>query len=249
MGTSNNFLKRSGFLALLMIFGLSCSGEENVPLSMEADEPRTSKIEEILFIGNSLTYYNLGISYHLNLYSANDSLSFKPLIQELAFSGYSLAVHLVNEQTLSKVNERSWDVIILQENTAVAVNDGMATLESIKAFKELVGNKGTIIYLLMPWPYKDQPEMAIPIKKTFEDAAQAIGATIIPVGEVWKAINQEGNPDIDLYDADGLHPSLQGTFFAASMCYSSIYNRNPSENPYTADLENDIALYLKQKAD
>jgi len=121
MGTSNNFLKRSGFLAFLMIFGLSCSGEENVPLSMEADEPR--------------------ISYHLNLYSAYDSLSFKPLIEELAFSGYSLAVHLVNEQTLSKVNERSLDVIILQENIEIAINDGIATLESIKAFEALVGNK------------------------------------------------------------------------------------------------------------
>jgi len=249
MGTSNNFLKRSGFLAFLIIFGLSCSRDENVPVTVEADEPRTSKIEEILFIGNSLTYYNLGISYHLNLYSAYDSLSFKPLIEELAFSGYSLAVHLVNEQTLSKVNERSWDVIILQENIEIAINDGIATLESIKAFEALVGNKGTQIYLLMPWPYKDQPEMSMPIKKTIEDGAQAIGATIIPVGEVWRAINEEGNPDIDLYDADGLHPSLQGTFLAASMCYSSIYNRNPSENPYTADLENSIALYLKQKAD
>jgi len=248
MGTSNNFLKRSGFLAFLMIFVLSCSSEERVPVTMEADEPGSSKIEEILFIGNSLIYYNLGMSYHLDLYSANDSLSFEPLIQELAFSGYSLAVHLDNEQTLSKVNERTWDVIILQESTEVAANDGRATLESIKAFEELVGNKGTTIYLLMPWPYKDQPEMSIPITKTIEDGAQAIGATIIPVGEVWKAINEEGNPNINLYDADGLHPSLQGTFLAVSMCYASIYNRNPSDNPYTADLENDIALYLKQKA-
>ena len=147
MGTANNFLKRSGILAFLMISVLSCSGEERVPVTMEADVPRTSKIEEILFIGNSLTSYNLGMSYHLDLYSANDSLSFKPLIRELAFSGYSLAVHLDNEQPLSKVNERSWDVIILQENTEVAVNDGIATLESIKAFEELVGNKGTTIYL------------------------------------------------------------------------------------------------------
>ena len=249
MKTSTHFLNKAGLLVFLMIFVLSCSKEESPPVIMEAEEPRASQIEEILFIGNSLTSYNRGISYHLNLYTANDSLSFTPLIQELAFSGYNLAVHLLNEQTLSKVKERSWDVIILQENTEIAVNDGMATLESLKVFKEMVGNKGTKIYLLMPWSYKDQPEMAIPIKKTFEDGAQAIGATIVPVGEVWKAINEEGNPNIDLYDADGLHPSLQGTFLAASMCYASIYNRNPSENPYTADLEDEVAVYLKQKAE
>jgi hypothetical protein len=96
---------------------------------------------------------------------------------------------------------------------------------------------------------KHQPEIAVPIKKTFEEGAQAIGATIVPVGEVWKEINEEGNPNIDLYDADGLHPSLQGTFLAASMYYASIYNRNPSENPYAADLEDEVAAYLKQKAE
>ncbi len=248
MEASSNFLKRSGFLALLMIFVLCCSKETNIPVPTQTYEPHTSNIEEILFIGNSLTSFNLGISYHLNLYLANDSLSYKPLIQEAAFSGYSLAVHLTNEQTLAKVNERSWDVIILQENTAIAVNDNMATLESIKAFQELVGNKGTIIYLLMSWPNKDQPEMFIPIKKTFEEGAQAIGATIIPLGEVWTAINQDGNPNIDLYNADGIHPSLQGTFLAASMCYSYIYNQNPSENPYSAGLEDATSLYLKRKA-
>lgn len=248
MEASSNFFKRSGFLALLMIFVLCCSKEVDIPDPVQANEPHNSKIGEILFIGNSLTSFNLGISYHLNLYLANNSLSNKPLIQEAAFSGYSLAVHLTNEQTLAKVNERSWDVIILQENTDIAVDDAMATLESIKAFQELVGNKGTIIYLLMSWPYKNQPEMLIPIKKTFEEGSQAIGATIIPVGEVWTTINQDGNPNIDLYNADGMHPSLQGTFLAASMCYSYIYNQNPSENPYSAGLENATALYLKQKA-
>ncbi len=248
MEASSNFLKRSGFLTLLMIFVLCCSKEVSIPDPVQANEPHNSRIGEILFIGNSFTSFNLGVSYHLNLYLANDSLSYKPLIQEAAFSGYSLAVHLTNEQTLAKVNERSWDIIILQENTDIAVDDTMATLESIKAFQELVGNKGTIIYLLMSWPYKDQPEMLIPIKKTFEEGSQAIGATIIPVGEVWTAINQDGNPNIDLYNADGMHPSLQGTFLAASMCYSYIYNQNPPENPYSAGLENATALYLKQKA-
>lgn len=241
----------SGFRILLFTMPLvfSCSKNGMTQEQQEVSVPTNTGVEDVLFIGNSHTYYNSGIAFHVGRFRANDGLTYEPYIQELAFGGFSLAVHLENEATLDKLNERTWEVIVLQENTSVATNDGMATIEAVKSFQQLVGQKGTKIFLYMTWPYKDEPSMFTNIRTTYDEAAKATGATIIPVGEVWLSILAEERNDIDLYDIDGVHPTLQGTYLAAAMCYDRIFRKNPSDNLYNAGLDPTTAQYLKQKAE
>lgn len=238
-----------GFLLLPVLFVIACAQGENAAIRPELSESMTPSAEEILFIGNSHTYYNSGIPFHVNRFRANDALPYEPFIREVSFAGFSLTEHLANATTMAKVEERDWEIIVLQENTTVASNDGSSTLQAVKAFRELVGQKGTKIYLFMTWPYKDRPEMFPPIKKTYQEAATATGVNLVPVGEVWLSILEEGEENIKLYDDDGIHPSMQGTFLTASLFYSAIFNKNPSDNQYKAGLDPETAQYLKSKAD
>ncbi len=240
---------RFRFLLFTIFLSFSCSKDGLTQEKNEVAAPTHPSIEEVLFIGNSHTFYNSGVSFHVGRFKANDALADEPYIEEFTFGGFSLANHLENEDSLDKINERTWEAIVLQENTSVAANDGMATIEAIKSFQQLVGQKGTKIYLFMTWPYKDDPSMFPKIRTTYNEAANATGATIIPVGEVWLSILADGRDNINLYDIDGVHPTLQGTYLAAAMCYSQLFKKNPSDNMYSAGLDPAIAQYLKQKAE
>jgi hypothetical protein len=229
----------------------SCSAQndnDNDKLPNEDEIVVSSGKEEILFIGNSHTYYNQGISGHLLKFRNNDNLEFEPLIQEAAQGGYSLQDHLNDPSTIAKVKGRAWDFIILQENTSVAAETLQSTTDAMIAFSDLVSQNDTKILLFMTWPYKDNPEMLSGIKNTYQAGASAIKGTIVTIGEEWMAIDTNDEVEVNLYDADGIHPSREGTFFASAKFYKAIYKKPPSDNPYQAALGDVVANYLKTKA-
>ncbi|WP_273567086.1 DUF4886 domain-containing protein [Maribacter halichondriae] len=237
---------RFSVLVLFLVSG--CSKSEKSDTAQEVENSKSVSDIEVLFIGNSHTYYNSGVPFHMGRFREQENLPYSPFIAESSFGGFSLTDHLSNAATLEKINEREWEYIVLQENTFVAANDGQSTLIALKSFKELLSQKSTKIYLFMTWEYQGEPQMYEQIKKTYEDGAIEASAEIVRVGKVWREIMQDSLPNIDLYNGDGYHPGPQGTFLAAAMFYSKIYKKNPSDNPYKAGLETEVADYLKLQA-
>lgn len=139
--------------------------------------------------------------------------------------------------------------MILQENSAVAAEELEETIEAMVALNAMTSRKGTIVFLFMTWPYEDRPEMLAALKRTYVKSAAAIGATIVPIGEDWPFINFENPHDINLCFEDGVHPSLEGTYYATAKFYKAIYNKSPSSNAYQGGLPPIIASYLKEQAD
>lgn len=228
----------------------SCNAQND---DNNASEDKGKEIESapeaILFIGNSHTYYNQGLATHLLEFRKNDGSELEPVIQEVAKGGYSLEDHLNDPSSLSKINERNWDYVIFQENTSVAAEALESTTDAMIVLADMVAQNNTEILLFMTWPYEERPEMLNGIKKTYESGAKAINATIVPVGEDWTAIDTETEIDVEFYDADGVHATLEGTFYASAKFYKAIYGKTPSQNPYTAGLPTTIANYLKSKAE
>lgn len=253
---SLNHMKRAHFLLrilFLLAFSLllfDCNKEkdsEKVPDEKEAEV--SIETEAVLFIGNSHTYFNSGIASHLASFRSLDNLDFTPIISEVAKGGYTLNDHLNDSETIDKINERSWDVMILQENSSVAAEELEETIEAAVALNDLVIRKGTKVLLFMTWPYEDEPQMLAAIKRTYTKSATAIDATIVPIGEDWGSINFENPHNINLYAEDGVHPSLEGTYFATAKFYRAIYDKLPSSNSYQAGLSPIVATYLKEQAD
>lgn len=234
-------------LLFTTISSLSCNKEDSIPSFEENSESEQLDDFEVLFIGNSHTYYNSGLAFHVGRFRENEKLNYVSFIKEVTFGGYSLNDHIENT-AISKINERDWDFIILQENTFVAANDGESTLTAFNQFKDVLSQKRAKIFLFMTWEYKDQPDMYERIRKTYNDGALITGGQVVRVGEVWRNIIRDSVPNINLYAEDGFHPSPQGTFLAAAMFYKKIYGKNPSDNPYAAGMEIEIADYLKLKA-
>jgi hypothetical protein len=176
-------------------------------------------------------------------------LEFTPITQEFARGGYTLQDHLADQGTLDKINERLWDVVVLQENTFVAEQVLPETIDAMIALSEMVIPKGTRVFLFMTWPYENEENMLSGIRETYQNGTRAASATLVPVGLEWQQINENEEVPVNLYNPDGVHPSLEGTFYATAMFYKAIYGFSPSDNPYNAGLSDEMANYLKTKAD
>jgi len=238
-------MKKILSLNIVFLLFLACS---------KAPPPRgnnwnfTFNPEEVLLLGNSHTYYNKGVDFHVKEFLTNETFDFSPIVEQTARGGYAMEDHFEDAATLAKVNSTDWDVLVLQENTYVAVNEQEKALSGTRNVRSLVANKATIVYLFMTWAYEDEPESFQKIKKFNEEVAVSTGAKIIPVGLAFDEIRSDNPYNLTLYDADGVHTTIEGTFLTAAMFIRAIYGVDPTLNSYDAGLEKEHADFLKQKA-
>jgi hypothetical protein len=86
------------------------------------------------------------------------------------------------------------------------------------------------------------------LEEGFGEVAATIGAvTPVRAGKAF-ALVAEG-PRLDLWAADGKHPSPEGSSLAACLFYDTIYERPVTGNRYTAGLDAASAAALQVTAD
>ena len=119
----------------------------------------------VLFIGNSLTYYHeMPQTLQMMLNETNKNIT----IDQSTYPGYSLSQHLSRETesttehriitlTEKKIVEKDWDIIILQTGTVsvlIPENRELKVNRAISRIKELATNKECKFILFNTWPSK-----------------------------------------------------------------------------------------------
>ena len=242
------FFRSFYFLLVIVMVAVSCNKKEDESKPEQEEVVEGIQKEEILFIGNSHTYFNEGVYTHLKRFVDHADLELELTTFDTARGGFTLQDHLTDAATLERINERSWDALVLQENTFVAAQELQETLDAMSALASKVRPRGTKIYLFMTWPYEDQPEMLAPLRRIYNKGVLETGGILIPVGEDWMSIHSNEEVPVDLYAPDGYHPSLQGTYYAAAKFFKVIYGKPPSDNPYEGTLGPEVSLFLKTQA-
>ena len=195
--------------------------------------PAKSKTYKVLFVGNSFTFYNSGVDYHLqqmlNADKSSDSTTY--IIQKIAVSSYTLQDHYNDSLTIRKIRSDKWNKIVLQEqSTRPMTNRDLflqyATLLDAKVKKD---SASTVLY--MTWPEKATPGDITSLSSAYFYVGQQIHAPVVPVGLVWEYVVNT-YPQLNLYFTDNKHPGLPGTFLIACTFYNSLFNKNPVVNSY-----------------
>jgi hypothetical protein len=83
--------------------------------------------------------------------------------------------------------------------------------------------------------YDDYDSMQNQIVAGYLTIAREQGIPAVPAGYAWWRARRQ-YPDIDLWQADGSHPSRNGTYLAACVFYSAIFGESPEGLTYTARL-------------
>ena len=90
-------------------------------------------------------------------------------------------------------------------------------------------------------------EMTAQLAEAYTVAGNENHELVIPAGLAFARVFKERS-DLNLYQPDKRHPTLIGTYLAASVIYSALYGRSPEVNSYDAGLPPDVAKYLRKTA-
>jgi hypothetical protein len=228
--------------------------------------PQTKKLGEdrpqsILFIGNSYFYYNDSLHNHVSRMVVAAGL-FDPTeltYKSATIGGAALRDHAIDhllEPSNLRVDSR-FDVVILQGGSAAPLTEDRRRdfAETVDRYAQKITANGGKPVLYMTHAYvkphrRYRPDMIDDIASLYIDTGNRSGALVIPVGLAFAEAYRR-NPDIQLHKSfDGSHPSLLGTYLAASTVLASIYGISPVGNSYDyyGAIDQADALFLQTVA-
>jgi len=239
---SVHVLRQAGFL-LLLIFLVACSGGDgpgvvDVPPAAEPPANQDPNSLNILFIGNSLTYYN-DLPGILEVFLAAGEVG-TTHIEVVAHPNVALIDHWQGE-ALGKVREGGWDFVIMQQG-ASASEGRPYLLDYAARFAEEIKAIGGAPALFMVWPAQSRLYDFDGVFSSYLQAALNVSGYFFPCGQAWR-IAWETEPDLTFY-ADNLHATPMGSYLAAAVMYEQITGLSPIGLPTTLETSSGAVVDL-----
>ena len=218
---------------------------------------------DVLFVGNSYTYYN-----NLPQLISNIALSFGDTVNTESSTpgGASFFGHVNNATTLAKINQQPWDYVVLQDQsqkpslspTYVATNVYPYATQLVDAIQ--LNNSCTEPVFYMTWGRKNGDAsncaayppvctylgMQQRLRESYLEMGTTNSATVSPVGMAWKNY-MELDSITDLYNADESHPSIYGSYLAACTFYATIFKKSPIGSTFIPSQIDPNTGYLMQE--
>lgn len=229
------WVKRLLPLVLILVLG-SCS---------------TGPTVSALFVGNSYTTSN---DLPGMVRALGDVVGRGIETQTRAPGGWWLRDHLDSADTVNAIAEDELDYIVLQEQSMVPADRSLADSVSRPAVIGLATQAtGADIVMFMTWGHRNgssevghssYDSMQIAIANTYDRLAAAVIGDVAPVGAAWWMALAE-RPDINLYQADGSHPSQAGSYLAAVVIAATLLDLDPTEFDADLGLDGEVAGALR----
>ena len=195
----------------------------------DLDEARSDRPgRRVLFVGNSLTYYNDMPDLVSRL--ADGDPGAKPLFA-VSFTGpgWSIRRSERDEKLRALLRDHAWDAVVVQEHSQLAFSSpsevGAESKPYVLRLQQLAAARGARLVIFMNWPTRYRGDLADQLE--FERVA--------PFGPAWdEALRRQ--PGLDLVAEDGRHPNLAGSYLAACVVYATVTGRDPRKSTFTAGL-------------
>jgi hypothetical protein len=206
----------------------------------------------VLFLGNSYTLANdLPAVFRDLARGAGRNVE----TGMVAGGGETLADHAASSETAGAIGGSHWEFVVLQEQSQIPSLESARRSQMYPAARSLVAairTAGATPVLLETWAHRDGwPEngldygaMQAAIDEGYTTIGRELSVGVAPVGEAWQTTLRQ-HPTIALWQEDGSHPSIAGTYLAACVLYVRIFNASPVGIPVTDGLAPDIAGALQ----
>jgi hypothetical protein len=215
----------------------------------------------VLFIGNSYTHYN---SMPKLFEQMAESKGIKIDVVTDAKSNHTFKMHSQRPELYKSIKSHKWDYIVLQGFSRELAQEketiDSASLPYIRQLLDSIysNNACTNVLLFQTWGYEngfiddsvginwDYQTMADRIHHGYIYVGEQLKLGIVPVGKVWETVKENHN-NILLYQDDKQHPSLAGSYLAASCFYSALF-KSDSKVTFHSSLDSKIASTLQEIA-
>ena len=224
--------------------------------------PAAQAQTRVLFIGNSYTEVN---NLPQMTAAVASSMGYEMTYSSNTPGGCTFSQHCTNE-SMNFIRRGGWDIVVLQEQSQYpSFPQSQVEAEVFPYAAQLV----EAVYAASPcaepmfymtWGRRDGDDRNaryFPILGTYEGMdsmlyeryvymAEANDASVCPVGRVWRSL-RETHPEIELYQSDGSHPSVAGTYAAACAFAVMFFHGDPLTVTYSPDdLSVEVAGVIRQ---
>jgi hypothetical protein len=188
----------------------------------------------VLFIGNSYTYFNNLPEVFAKLGDAGHQKKVAFVMQ--APGGWRLKDHWDRGEARKALSGQKWDYVVLQDQSQLGddhVIDGKPRITTDENFHptaveiaKAIRDAGAIPVFYLTWAKKAVPEDQAMLDNAYFRAAKETKSIVAPGGIAWAEVRSK-HPSVELYIADGSHPTAAGTYLAACVFYATIFGRSP----------------------
>ena len=202
----------------------------------------------VLFIGNSLTFWNDGIWTHFERMAAGAQPPNGAVTTgRSVFPGAFFKSLWERREPRDAIRTRHYDVVVLQEDLPETRVEDFR--EHARRFVAEVRQAGARPVLLMAWAYPRLGWITMSeIARAHREAAAELKVDVAPVGLAWERARQQRS-SINLYAPDREHPSLPGTYLTTAVVYATIFGKDPSPLSYVPrGIASDDAAFLRRVA-
>ena len=167
----------------------------------------------VLFIGNSHTYFNDMPQLFRQIC---ESLGVrKPNVTMLAYSGRTLRWHTKEYFSIRfALLYGQFDYCVIQQ-----LGHPFPGLEKtepeVKTLVSLCRSVGTKPVLYMTWAKKENPELISEISKVYRTLSERYDTLLAPIGELFETLRVQ-HSEIELYWSDGSHASKNASYLIAA---------------------------------
>jgi hypothetical protein len=185
----------------------------------------------VLFVGNSLTYWNGMPSMVRRLTEETPGLGPMFVVQYTA-PGWDLTRAAKHQGLRDLIEDVRWHDVVLQERSDVRE-------PAFRPLRDRIAATGARTMIYGPGGRADYPGVLA--------TAIALPAQVAKVGLAVEAAYQ-ADPSLDLIaDGEG-HPNRAGSFLMACVFYATLTGRDPRRSAYSAELEPATSRLLKDVA-
>lgn len=216
-------------LIVLAILLQACT-KPDVTMATQAPRAVADPPRKILFIGNSLTYFNDGVYSHLEKLTASAVPPFQIQADSAVVGGQYFKSLWEQFPNTRRAIAGGYDVVVLQEDlpeTKVA-----DFREYAPKWVEEVRKTGARPVLLMAWGYRRLGWISTAeIAQAHREVGKELKVDVAPVGLAWERVMKE-RPDLNLFAPDFEHPNILGTYLETVVVYATVFRKSPVDLTY-----------------
>ena len=177
------------------------------------------------------------------------------MAEQCTGEGVGLEWHWNNDPSREAILHKKWDYVVLQDRSGGPLEEPVSFVRHARLLDSEIQQQGAKTILYMTWANRHRPDTQRALAEAYTNLAKELSAIIAPVGMAWEAVKRIA-PDFDLYHRDGRHASPAGSYLAACVFYSVLFDTSPEGLPGTfaykkknrLGLKKDQALLLQKAA-
>lgn len=225
-------------------------------------EPIRSKTDtlDILFIGNSFTYYNdMPTAYFAPICKEG---GYKVNVTAITNGGHYLSEFADPNDTYgakvkTALTNNKYDIVIIQEQSGCAIKDPARFYGGVRDLAAMIKANGAELYLYATWGYKEGYSklpthggtteiMEMKLRAAYTAIAEEVGAKLVYAGVAMLDIHQ--NTTINVYQDDLFHPRPAGSLTVAYTFYATLFGEDPRGLTFTGGLTAANVVKFRQAA-